>query len=458
MSAQPFFVPEAALERLLHGLEPEAAEVEALLAKARALEGLTPAEAAVLCRVEDPERLGAIFTAARQVKERVYGPRLVLFAPLYVSSRCTNDCAYCAFRATNRDLERRTLDPAEIARETEHLVAQGHKRVLLVAGEAPAADALPYVLDAIASIYGVGDGAIRRVNVNVAPLEVDGFRALAKAGIGTYQLFQETYHRPTYDRVHLAGRKRDFEWRLSVMDRAMEGGIEDVGLGALFGLADWRFEVLALLAHARHLESRFGVGPHTISVPRLEPAAGSDPAARAHPVSDGDLFKLTAILRLAVPYTGLILSTRERPEIRREVFGLGVSQISAGSRTDPGGYDAPAGAAGQFQLGDHRSLDEVVRDVARLGFVPSFCTGCYRLGRTGRDFMDRARPGEIKLHCDPNALSTFEEYLADYASQTTRAVGRERIARAFETLAPRPRAVAERLVARVREGRRDVFV
>ncbi|MCX7934496.1 MAG: [FeFe] hydrogenase H-cluster radical SAM maturase HydG, partial [Planctomycetota bacterium] len=316
---------------------------------------------------------------------------------------------------------------------------------------------------AIATIYRTksGRGEIRRVNVNIAPLTVEEFKELKQAGIGTYQLFQETYHRPTYERVHLAGPKRDYDWRLTAMDRALAAGVDDVGIGILFGLYDWRFEILALLSHAKHLETRFGIGPHTISVPRLEPAHGSDLAAHPpYPVDDRAFRRIVAILRLAVPYTGIIMSTRETPRMRRDTFALGVSQISAGSRTNPGGYveGRTVEDLSQFALGDHRSLDEVVRDVAEMGYIPSFCTACYRAGRTGEHFMDLAKPGEIKRLCDPNALATFLEYLLDYASPATREVGERLLAAIVAELPASARATAERLLAAVRSGQRDVFI
>jgi 2-iminoacetate synthase len=362
----------------------------------------------------------------------------------------------------NTELKRRVLTQEEIRHEVELLVDQGHKRVLLVAGEAyPKQQGFQYILDSIATVYDVkrGNGEIRRVNVNIAPLSVDDFRALKAAGIGTFQLFQETYHRETYRRMHVGGKKKDYDWRVTGMHRAMEAGIDDVGIGVLFGLADWRFEVLALMQHIRELERSYGVGPHTISMPRLEPASGSDIAEEPPmPVDDVDFRKLVAILRLAVPYTGMIMSTRETPNLRRETFALGVSQISAGSRTNPGGYaeDEKFDTA-QFQLGDHRSLDEVIRDVAGLGYVPSFCTACYRLGRTGMDFMDLAKPGEIKHHCDPNALSTFLEYLLDYGSDSTRAIGESLIAQKTAEMDDVRRAHTEKMLAGVRAGDRDVL-
>ena len=330
----------------------------------------------------------------------------MLFAPLYISNLCNNDCLYCAFRVRNKELKRRALTQEEIRHEVEVLVDQGHKRVLLVAGESyPKDGGFQYVLDSIATIYDVkrGNGEIRRVNVNVAPLTVDQFRELKASGIGTFQLFQETYHRETYHAVHVGGKKKDFDWRVTGMHRAMEAGIDDVGIGVLFGLADWRYEILAMLQHIHELERAYGVGPHTISVPRLEPASGSDMASHPpQPVSDVDFRKIVAILRLAVPYTGMILSTREPANLRQETFALGISQISAGSRTNPGGYEEDEEFdAAQFQLGDHRSLDEVIRDISELGFVPSFCTACYRLGPHGHGLHGPRQAGRHQAPLRP---------------------------------------------------------
>ncbi|HUK76937.1 MAG TPA: [FeFe] hydrogenase H-cluster radical SAM maturase HydG [Thermoleophilia bacterium] len=457
------FIDEGAIiTALIAGARADAGRIREIIAKAGEANGLTLDEVAALTTISDPELLGELFATARAIKEDIYGKRLVLFAPLYVSNLCENDCVYCAFRVRNKELKRRALTQDEIRHEIEILVDQGHKRVLLVAGESYPGEGFKYVLDSVATIYDVhrGNGEVRRVNVNVAPLSVDEFRELKATGIGTYQVFQETYHRDTYRKVHLGGRKRDYDWRVTAMDRAMQGGIDDVGIGVLFGLFDWRFEILAILQHIHHLEETFGVGPHTISMPRIEPAVGSDLASQPpHPVDDLDFRKIVAITRLAVPYTGMIMSTRETGNLRRETFALGVSQISAGSRTNPGGYtEDTVSNMEQFQLGDHRTLDEVIRDVAQLGYIPSFCTACYRLGRTGGDFMDLAKPGEIKHHCDPNALSTFLEYLEDYGSAETKAAGEQLIATALAEMADRERTTSNRLIEKVRAGERDCLV
>jgi 2-iminoacetate synthase len=437
--------------------------VREILAKAREMQGLDASDMATLMENNEPELLEEMYAAARHVKNEIYGNRLVLFAPLYISNLCSNECLYCAFRARNKELVRRALNPDEIVRETRILIEQGHKRVLLVSGERYPKEGFDYVLNAIETVYSThsGRGEIRRVNANVAPLNVEDFKQLKAAKIGTYQCFQETYHRETYAAVHVGGIKRDFDWRVTCFDRAMQAGIDDVGIGVLFGLYDWKYEVLAMKQEIEHLEDVFGVGPHTISVPRLEPAVGSALAyAPTHPVSDIDFKKIVALLRLAVPYTGIIMSTRENADTRRATFELGVSQISAGSRCDPGGYAASADGhnSEQFQLGDHRSLDEVVRDVAVLGYTPSFCTACYRLGRTGADFMDMAKPGLIKHHCAPNALSSCMEYLLDYAKPATRKVGESLIAHELETMEPTVQEIGQRLVAEVQADKRDVYV
>ncbi len=457
------FIHEAGISEIMEANKrADAVRVREVLAKARELKGLDTVEVAALTGISDPVLLQELFETANYVKDTIYGKRLVIFAPLYISNLCANECLYCAFRATNKSIVRRALTQEEIAREVENLVGQGHKRILLVAGESYPKEGLDYVLQSIRTVYKVKTehGEIRRVNVNLAPLETDDFRRLKAEGIGTYQIFQETYHRDTYSRMHTGGKKRNYDYRVTAPHRAMEAGIDDIGIGVLFGLFDYRFELLALMQHIRELEREYGVGPHTISVPRLEPASGSDIASHPpHAVSDIDFRKLVAILRLAIPYTGIIMSTRETAQMRRDTFALGVSQISAGSRTNPGGYsnEAKEEEDGQFSLGDHRSLDEVIRDVASMGYIPSFCTACYRLGRTGRDFMDLAKPGDIKLHCDPNALSTFREYLRNFATPETQVTGDKLIAETLSGMSGIARQRAEKLVRRVDEGRDDVY-
>lgn len=452
------FIDPEGIRRLIAGAEASPGRVREVLAKARLMKGLGLAEAAVLLEAEGGELEAEILRAAGEVKEAIYGRRMVLFAPLYIGNRCSNECLYCAFRAGNRELERRSLAFGEIEAETRALLREGHKRVLMLSGE-DATEGIDRLLEAIARVYGVREplpcrpgafASIRRINVEVAPLEVEEFRRLKAAGIGTYACFQESYDPEVYAAYHKSGPKADYLNRLYVMDRAMEGGIDDVGIGALFGLGDWRFEVLGLLSHAAHLEEAFGCGPHTVSVPRIEPAPGA-PAAMAVPqaLSDAEFRRVVAVLRLALPYTGIILSTRESEALRDELFRYGVSQISAGSRTNPGAYaegeaggtaaapaaggaagggaasgaaavasasanGAASGAGAQFQLGDHRSLAEVTDRLVELGYVPSFCTGCYRKGRVGADFMDLAKPGLIKRFCEPNALFTYAEYLRDF--------------------------------------------
>ena len=448
-------------EALTDAEREDPVRVRAILDKARLLQGLDLHDVATLSAVTAPDLLAEVFEAASFVKDEIYGQRIVFFAPLYFSNICQNECTYCAFRKSNRDLQRRILTLEEVARETEALVDQGHKRLLLIAGEAFPDKGFTYLLDAIATIYAVkrDKGEIRRINVNVAPLSVEEFRELKQTNIGTYQLFQESYHRRTYAEVHVGGRKTDFDWRATAIDRAMEAGIDDVGIGPLYGLYDWRFETLAMMQHIAHLEHRFGVGCHTISVPRIEPAMGSELSENPpYAVSDADFKKLVAILRLAVPYTGIIMSTRETPEMRRETLSVGVSQISGGSRTDPGGYTrAAAEDASQFTRGDHRSLDQVVQDIAEIGYVPSFCTACYRMGRTGKDFMDMAKPGLIREMCGPNALSTFVEYLEDYASPATAEAGERAIGEELDRMTPKIRRYADTMIRKVREGKRDVF-
>jgi 2-iminoacetate synthase len=442
---------------------PEPERVKEVLAKSAEMKGLDLADVAVLTSIDDDKMLTELFETANKVKETIYGKRLVLFAPLYISNLCKNECLYCAFRATNKDIVRCALSQDQIAKEVEVLINQGHKRILLVAGESyPDEDGFQYILDSIKTIYDVKNehGEIRRVNINVAPLSVEEFKQAKAANIGTYQIFQETYHRETYKKVHQGGKKRDYNWRTWALHRAMEAGIDDVGMGVLFGLFDYRFEVLAMMQHIRELEDKFGVGPHTISVPRMEPATNSEMASNPpYPVSDTDFKKIVAIFRLAVPYTGIIMSTRESVEMRKETFALGVSQISGGSKTNPGGYEETSedDPSSQFCLGDHRMLDEVICDVAQMGYIPSFCTACYRLGRTGQDFMDLAKPGDIRLHCGPNGLSSFREYLQNYASPKTKEVGEKLIKETIDNLSGLEKQRAEKLVKRVEDGRDDVY-
>jgi len=448
--------------RLEAARRADAAQARAVISKARELKGLEAEDVAILLQCDDPSVLEELFDAAYEVKEAIYGKRLVIFAPLYISNLCQNDCAYCAFRIRNKDIRRRALDQDEIAEETRHLINTGHKRILLVAGEAYPHEGLDYILKSIATIYATkeGKGEIRRVNVNIAPLETEEFRLLKQSKIGTYQLFQETYHRETYKKMHTCGPKADYKWRIEAIGRALEGGIDDVGIGVLFGLYDFRFEILALLQHIRHLEKTRGIGPHTISVPRMEPADGSDIAANPpYPVSDLDFKKIVAILRLTVPYTGIIMSTRETQKMRAETFALGVSQISAGSRTNPGGYAEDHECAGaQFQLGDHRNLDEVILDIVQMSYVPSFCTGCYRLGRTGDDFMSLAKPGLIKEFCLPNALLTFKEYLEDYASPKTRELGLQLLEKSLNDIpSANRRNETIRRLKQIENGGRDLY-
>jgi 2-iminoacetate synthase len=455
-------IDEALIHRLLEeGRNKPKEEILDILARAKKARGLEPAEAAALLQVEDPYLLREIFQTARMVKLGIYGKRLVLFAPLYLSNDCVNNCSYCGFRRDNRLIPRKCLTREEIQEQVVELERLGHKRLLLECGESPLSG-VDYVEKAIAAIYETrnGQGEIRRVNVNIAATTVEDYRRLKEAKIGTYQLFQETYHRSTFEAVH-EGPKRDYERQILALDRAQEGGIDDVGMGVLFGLYDYQFEVLALLYHARHLEKKFGVGPHTISVPRFRPAPGVD-FHPSHPVSDDSFKKLVAILRLAVPYTGMIISTRETVAMRAEAFDLGISQTSAGSRTSPGGYGRRGGEedvpSSQFEIADHRHPDEVIRSICHLGYLPSFCTACYRKGRTGKKFMDMAKPGEIHHLCGPNAILTFKEYLLDYAPEETRRVGEDTLARHLGDISqPNLREETEERLKTLEGGKRDLY-
>ena len=437
------FIDDTYLTGLIVPAAPDDSLVREIIDKSLRKEALSVEETAVLLRADSLPLVEEIFQAARELKRRVYGNRIVIFAPLYVGNLCVNDCVYCAFRRSNAQAVRRTLTDCELRQQTAALENKGHKRLILVFGEHARYDA-EYIAACVRTVYGVkvGHGEIRRVNINAAPLNHDGFRRVKDAGIGTYQIFQETYHHATYGQLHPPGtRKSDYLYRLDGLSRAMEAGCDDVGIGALFGLHDWRFEVLGLVSHALHLQQRHGVGPHTISFPRLRPAAGIE-LPRRHVVGDAEFKRLVAILRLAVPYTGLILTARESPELRREVMAFGVSQIDAGSRIEIGGYTEPGDAQvmdrEQFCLGDIRSLDAVMRELLEDGYVPSFCTACYRLGRTGEHFMEFAIPGFIKRFCTPNALTTLAEYLVDYANAETRAAGWRQIQRELAAMPDGP--------------------
>ncbi|MCX7876653.1 MAG: [FeFe] hydrogenase H-cluster radical SAM maturase HydG [Melioribacteraceae bacterium] len=436
-----------------------------IIQKSKEAKGLTLSESAALLNISDKEILNELYTTAKEVKEKIYGNRLVLFAPLYLTNLCVNNCLYCAFRKDNKELKRKTLTIDEIKEEAEFLVGQGHKRILLVCGEHPKKASMEFIGEAIKTIYDVRikNGNIRRLNVNTAPLSVENFKILKSFGIGTYQCFQETYHYETYVKMHPDGPKKDFSWRLYAMDRALQAGIDDVGIGALFGLTDWKFETLALLSHAFNLDQRFGIGPHTISVPRLEPAFNA-PVSQKPPfaVDDNSFKKLVAVIRLAVPYTGIILSTRERAELRRELFNVGISQISAGSRTSPGAYKETQESVDeyqmeQFQLGDHRSLDEVVKDCCELGYMPSFCTACYRSNRTGDRFMELAKTGNIGKICVPNAISTFNEYKIDFASDETKKVAENFINSELDKLDDNVKKKTLKMIEKVNKGERDIF-
>ena len=446
------FIDDAHLTALLERPRPDSRRVRDLVAKSLDKQALAVEETADLLLADDPELVEEIFAAARTLKETVYGNRIVLFAPLYIGSECINDCAYCGFRRSNPDAVRRTLELDEIRRQVTALEEKGQKRLILVFGEHPKYNA-EFIAEAVRTVYGVkvGHGEIRRVNINAAPLDKAGYEIVKEAGIGTYQVFQETYHHPTYAQVHpRLTAKGDYLWRLDALSRAMEAGLDDVGIGALFGLYDWRFEVLGLVRHALFLQELYGVGPHTISFPRLRPASGVQLDEKWQ-VADRDFLRLIAILRLSVPYTGMILTAREDAALRRQALSFGVSQIDAGTRIELGGYteagDTQCMEREQFTIGDVRSLDEVMRELVVDGHVPSFCTACYRLGRTGEHFMEFAIPGFIKRFCTPNALTTLLEYLVDYGSEETRAAGERIIA---EELAKLPDdALKRELVSRL---------
>jgi len=440
-------------------------KLDIILDKAKSLQRLTLKESAALLAVEDPQDIQKIYAAASFVKDAIYGRRVVLFAPLYISNLCANTCLYCAFKSDNQKIKRRALTISEIDQETKWLLGRGHKRILMVCGEqAPKGKTgIRYYLEAVKAIYAaeIGKHKIKRVNVNCAPLSIDEFKQLKASGIGTYQIFQETYHEQTYRCMHIKGPKSDPDNRIDAVDRAFTAGIDDIGIGALFGLYDYRFETLGLLSHVEHMEEKFKVGPHTISVPRIEPAEGSELSlAPPYKISDDDFKKVVAVLRLSVPYTGMIMSTRENALMRDALLNLGVSQVSAESNTSPGGYSAAIQeqAGGQFSLGDQRSLDEIVGALIKYDYIPSFCAACYRMERTGESFMQLAKPGTIKGKCSMNALITLQEYLDDFASEPVKQAGYKMISRYFKQLAPLEQEKLKLFFAHVAQGTRDEYV
>ena len=434
-----------------------------IIEKAKKRKGLSHREAAVLLDCDIEEKNQEIYRLAEQIKKDFYGNRIVMFAPLYLSNYCINGCTYCPYHSKNKHIARKQLSQEEIKREVIALQDMGHKRLALEAGEDPVHNTMDYYLDSINTIYSIKhkNGAIRRVNINIAATTVDNYRLLKEAGIGTYILFQETYHKESYLQLHPTGPKHDYDYHTTAMDRAMEGGIDDVGIGVLFGLDKYRYEFTGLLMHAEHLEAAFGVGPHTISVPRLRDADDIDSSSFTNGIDDDTFAKLVACIRIAVPYTGMIISTRESQKCRERVLHLGISQISGGSRTSVGGYCEPEpedARSEQFDVIDNRTLDEVVRWLMEMDYIPSFCTACYREGRTGDRFMSLCKSGQIQNCCHPNALMTLEEYLMDYASPETKAIGDHLIDREILNVPnPKARAVVEENLRLIRENNRRDF-
>ncbi|RRD95741.1 [FeFe] hydrogenase H-cluster radical SAM maturase HydG [Clostridiales bacterium COT073_COT-073] len=432
-----------------------------ILAKARACQGISHREAALLLECEDETILQELFALAKAIKEKIFGRRIVMFAPLYLSNYCVNGCTYCPYHYQNKHIRRKKLSQAEIKQEVIALQDMGHKRLALETGEDPVWAPIEYVLESIQTIYGIHhkNGAIRRVNVNIAATTTENYKKLHEAGIGTYILFQETYHQPTYEKLHVAGPKHHYAYHTEAMDRAMAGGIDDVGIGVLFGLYQYRYDFAGLLMHAEHLEARFGVGPHTISVPRIRPADDIDVNQFPDAITD-DLFKkIVAILRIFAPYAGIIVSTRESEHSRAEVLEIGVSQISGASSTSVGGYvekEKVEDNSAQFDVSDNRTLDEVIYWLLTLGYVPSFCTACYREGRTGDRFMRLAKSGQIRNVCQPNSLMTLKEYLLDYAAPATRKLGEQIIAEEMQNIVnPVVKAKAQQYLEQLEDGRRD---
>ena len=435
--------------------------IETIIEKAREAKGLSHREALLLldCELEDLNE--KIFKLAAEIKEKFYGRRIVMFAPLYLSNYCVNGCVYCPYHCKNKTIRRHKLSQEEIKKEVIALQDMGHKRLALEAGEHPTMNPIEYILESINTIYSIKhkNGAIRRVNVNIAATTVENYRKLKDAGIGTYILFQETYHKPTYEMLHPTGPKSDYKYHTEAMDRAMDGGIDDVGIGVLFGLNLYRYDFTGLLMHAEHLEAAKGVGPHTISVPRIRPADDVNTDDFSNSISDEIFTKIVAVLRLAVPYTGIIVSTRESAEVRAKVLQVGVSQISGGSKTSVGGYaeaEKPEENSAQFEIDDHRTLDEVVNWLLSNGYIPSFCTACYREGRTGDRFMRLVKSGQIANICQPNALMTLKEYLEDYSSPETQQIGEKVIAGELEKIkSDKVREIARKYLAELHDGKRD---
>ena len=435
--------------------------IDEILKKARLKKGLSHREASVLLACELPDRNEELFKLAKEIKEDFYGNRIVLFAPLYLSNYCVNGCVYCPYHKKNTHIPRQKLSQEEIRREVEALQDMGHKRLAVEAGEDPVNNPIEYILESIKTIYSVKhkNGAIRRVNVNIAATSVENYKKLHDVGIGTYVLFQETYHKESYERLHPTGPKHNYAYHTEAMDRAMEAGIDDVSLGVLFGLEMYRYEFAALLMHAEHLEAAFGVGPHAISVPRIRKADDIDPTVFDNGIDDETFAKIVACIRISVPYTGMIISTRESREVRERVLDLGVSQISGGSKTSVGGYFQPMPEdvnTSQFDISDTRPLDEVMRWLMDLGYIPSFCTACYRKGRTGDNFMKICKAEKIHNFCQPNALMTLKEYLEDYALPNTKSAGEELIRRELDKFPEGERKVElEKYLSKIAEGERD---
>lgn len=461
---QKSFIKEDEIFKLLEETKsPSRSKVRDIIQKSLSKERLDPGEVATLLNVEDDETLEEIFEGARTLKKNIYGNRIVLFAPLYIGNKCINDCEYCGFRSSNREIFRNTLSFEQLEKEVKALEDKGHKRLILVYGEHPDYNA-DFIAKTVETVYKTKNknGEIRRVNINAAPQTIDDYKKIKEMGIGTFQIFQETYYYQTYKKVHPKGPKSSYIWRLYGLDRAIAAGIDDVGIGALFGLYDYKFEVMGLIYHTIHFEERFGFGPHTISFPRMEPALNT-PLSEQPPylVNDNEFKKIVAILRLAVPYTGLILTAREPSHIRNEILKLGVSQIDAGSNIGIGAYsteDQEAYKKSQFTLGDQRSLDAVINELAIEGYLPSFCTACYRMGRTGEHFMEFAIPGFVKRFCTPNAILTLLEYAQDYAPENTRVSIEKRIKEELKDMDEGP--IKDKLLERidlVKAGKRDLY-